>query len=55
MLLCDPTIEDKVMNHKNYTDIRHNRDAFKLLQVKKQCMYWNTHGAQSSYVYNHPV
>jgi len=41
MSLCDSTMEDKVMAHKDYKDIKQTSITLKLLQVIKQLMYSN--------------
>jgi len=41
MSLCYPTMEDKVMTHESYPEIKRTRDTLKLLQVIKQLMYSN--------------
>jgi len=41
MSLCDCTMEDKVMAHDDYAEIKCTRNTLKLLQVIKQLMYSN--------------
>jgi len=41
MSLCDANMEDKIIAHEKYAEIKHTRDTLKLLQVMKQYMYLN--------------
>ena len=44
MSLCDATMDDKVMSHEDYPELKHTRNSLKILQVIKQFMY--SHGSK---------